>query len=187
MVMEENGRTRYIRFFGGVDEATVKNLLGQVQEGLGLGVQRFVILMSSPGGNVYAGLTAYNFLKGIPAEVVTHNFGVTDSVAAVIYCAGVRRLCVPHARFLIHGVQANFPQGAGLEEPQLEERLKSLRMDTENIAGVIAANCGKTEEEVHRAMRQRTTLSPEDAVAWGLIHEINAQLLVPRAELARID
>jgi ATP-dependent protease ClpP protease subunit len=64
-----------------------------------------------------------------------------------------------------------------LEEKQLEERLKGLRLDTENIAGVIAANCGKSEEEVHQAMLDRTTLNAEQAMEWGLVHEIRERLI----------
>ncbi len=171
-------KTTYVRFFVGVDESSVKSLLSSVDEELNQGAERLVLMVSSPGGSVYSGLSAYNYLKGLPVEVVTHNFGSADSVSTVLYCAGARRLCVPHARFLLHGVNANFSQGASLEEKQLEERLKSLRIDTENIAGVIAANCGRLEEEVHQAMLERTVLNPEEAIKWGLVHEIQ-QVLFP--------
>ena len=179
--------TAYIRFFIGVDESSVKALLVAADQELAAGAQRLVLMISSPGGNVYAGLSAYNYLRGLPIEVITHNFGSADSVSTILYCAGSRRLCVPHARFLLHGVMANFSQGAALEEKQLEERLKSLKIDTENIAGVIAANCGKTEEEVHQAMLERTVLNPEDAVEWGLVHEIREPLFPAGAPVLNIQ
>ena len=169
--------TCHIKFFANVDESSTKSLIGNVDQQLAAGVRRFVLLISSGGGTVFHGLSAYNYLKGIPAEVVTHNFGSVDSIGVVIFCAGARRFSVPHARFLLHGVSIQFPQGAALEEKQLEERMKGLRIDTENIAGVIAANCGKSEEEVHKAMLERTTLNPEQAVAWGLVHEIKEELV----------
>ena len=77
-----DGKTVYIRFFAGVNNSTVEALTKFVQEQLRKKVSRFVLLMSSPGGNVFAGLSGYNFLKGIPAEVVTHNYGSVDSIAA---------------------------------------------------------------------------------------------------------
>src|SRR5262245_32832504 len=105
--------------------------MNAIEGKLRLGTHRFVVLISSTGGNVLAGITLYNFLRGIPAEVVTHNMGATNSIAAAVFCAGRLRLSVPHGVFLIHGVTANFPQGAALEEKQLEERLKSVRADTQ--------------------------------------------------------
>ena len=167
----------HIKFFANVDESSIKALMTNVDSHLAQGVRRFVLLISSAGGTIFHGLSAYNYLKGIPAEVITHNFGSVDSIGVVIFCAGSRRYSVPHARFLLHGVATQFPAATSLEEKQLEERLKGLRIDTDNIAGVIAANCGKSEKEVHEALLERTTLDPEQAMDWGLVHEIREQLV----------
>ena len=59
---------------------------------------------------------------------------------------------VPHARFLLHGVSAGFGQER-LEEKQVEERLKGLKIDEENIAKGVGANAGKSATEVINAMR----------------------------------
>ena len=83
-------------------------LIDQVQTLIGEGLPTINLLISSPGGNVYAGLLAYNFLKGCPAEIVTHNINTCDSIAGVIYAAGDRRLSVPHGRFLLHGPRVGF-------------------------------------------------------------------------------
>ena len=180
-------RSVHIRYYAPVDENHVKKLMEVVEQKLKEGATRFIILISSPGGNVFQGLSAYNFLKGIPAEVITHNFGSVVSMAVVLYCAGSRRLCAPHAMFLLHGVAANFPQGSSFEEKQLEERLKALQLEVENIAGVIAANIGKPEEEVTKAILERTTLNPEQAVEFGLVHEITEKLFDKAAELISIQ
>jgi ATP-dependent Clp protease protease subunit len=180
-------KTVYIKFFAGVDENSIKALMNVVEQKLKEDATKFVLLISSCGGNVFAGVTGYNFLKGIPAEVETHNFGSAVSIALVLFCAGKKRLSVPHATFLLHGVQANFPQGAGLEEKQLEERLKGLRLDMENIAGIIAANTGKSEQEVMKAMLERTTLNPEQALKYGLVHEIREPLFERSAEVISVQ
>ena len=177
----------YIRFFAGVDPNTVKTLMTMVEQKLKEGATKFILLISSGGGNVYAGISAYNFLKGIPAQVETHNFGMANSVALVLFCAGGKRFSAPHATFLLHGVQANFPQGAALEEDQLNERLKSLQLDTENIAGIVAATTHKPEAEVLRDIRGRTTLNPEQALEYGLVNEIKEPLFVKEAELLSIQ
>ncbi len=175
-----------IKFFAPVVDITINALMQAVDQKMRQGQKEFILLISSPGGSVFHGLSAYNYLKGIPARVVTHNFGSVDSIGVIVYCAGDRRMSVPQARFLLHGVSANFPQNASLEEKQLEERLKGLKIDIENIAKVIAANTGKSTSEVTSAMLDRTTLNPDEAKEWGLVHEIEVELFPAGAEVIAI-
>ena len=176
-----------IRFFAGVNAATTNALQTAIDQRLAAGAQKFTLLVSSPGGTVHHGLTAYNYLKGIPAELTTHNCGSVDSIGVVLFCAGSRRLSVPHARFLLHGVSAGFSQNERLEEKQLEERLKGLQIDMLNIARVIASTTGKAEQEVNQAMLDRTTLDPKEAKGWGLVHQIESALFPPGAEIIAIQ
>ena len=39
------------------------------------------------------------------------------------------------------------------------------------------ANTGKTVKEVTNAMSERITRNPEEAKAWGLVHEIKPELV----------
>lgn len=176
-----------IRFFAPVNDATINALLNAIDQKLKEGHKSFVLLISSPGGTVFHGLSAYNYLKGVPADIITHNFGSVDSIAVLLYCAGKQRLSVSTARFLLHGISLQFPQSTNLEEKQLEEKLKSLQIDLQNIAKVIAATTGKSPEQFIRAMNDRTTLNPEEAKAWGLVHEIKAELFPPGAEVISIQ
>ena len=175
-----------IKLFTPVVDITINALMQAIDQKMRQGQKEFILLISSPGGSVFHGLSAYNYLKGIPARVVTHNFGSVDSIGVIVYCAGDRRMSVPQARFLLHGVSANFPQNASLEEKQLEERLKGLKIDIENIATVIAANTGKSTGEVTSAMLDRTTLNPDEAKEWGLVHEIKVELFPAGAEVIAI-
>ncbi|MBM3132988.1 MAG: hypothetical protein FJZ95_08165 [Chloroflexi bacterium] len=160
----------------------------QVVDGkLKQGAKKMGLLISSPGGDVFQGLSAYNYLKGIPLEITTHNFGSADSIGVVLFCAGSRRLSVPHARFLLHGVQCRFAQGASLEEKQLEEKLKGLQIDMFNIARVIADTVKKDKQQILDDMLSRTTLYPEQAVQYGLVHEIRSELFESGAEVIAIQ
>jgi ATP-dependent Clp protease protease subunit len=166
-----------IKFFAPVVEQSANALMSVIDDAVNKGTKEIILLISTPGGTVFHGLSIYNYLKGLPIEkLTTHNFGSVDSIGVVIYCAGQERYSSPQARFLIHGVSANIEQKTSLEEPQLEERLKGLRIDIENIAKVISANTGKKTEEVTKAMLERTTLNPEQAKEWGLVHQIRSEL-----------
>jgi ATP-dependent protease ClpP protease subunit len=176
-----------IKFFAPVIDVTINALMNNIDQKMKEGVSEFTILISSPGGSVFHGLSAYNYLKGIPASITTHNFGSVDSIGVVLYCGGSKRLSVPQARFLLHGVNVNINQKQSLEEKQLEEMLKGLKIDIENVAKVIAANTDKKAEDITNAMLERTTLNPEEALKWNLVHEIKSQLFEANSEIISIQ
>lgn len=176
-----------IRFFAPVIDVTINALMSAVDQKMKQGVKDLILLISSPGGSVIHGLSAYNYLKGLPASITTHNFGSVDSIGIVIYCAGSRRLSVPQARFLFHGVNVQFRGEQNLDEKLLEERLKGLRIDMENIAKIIAVNTGKSVKDITEAMIERTTLNPEEAQSWGLVHEIKSELFEAGSEVIAIQ
>jgi len=168
-------------------DATVNALMNAVDQRMKQGVREFILLVSSPGGSVVHGLSAYNYLKGLPVSITTHNFGSVDSIGIVVYCAGSKRLSVPQARFLFHGVNVQFRGEQNLDEKLLEERLGGLRIDVENIAGVIAANTGKKTEDITSAMIERMVLNPEQAQSWSLVHEIKSELFEAGSEVIAIQ
>ncbi len=176
-----------IRFFAPVMDATVNALMNAVDQKMKQGAREFTILVSSPGGSVVHGLSAYNYLKGLPVSITTHNFGSVDSIGIVVYCAGSKRLSVPQARFLFHGVNVQFRGEQNLDEKLLEERLSGLRIDVENIGRVIAANTGKSTKEITDAMVERMVLNPEQAQSWGLVHEIKSELFDAGSEVIAIQ
>ena len=57
----------------------------------------------------------------------------------------------------------------------------------ENIAKVIAANTGKTVNDVTNAMLERTTLNPDEARQWGLVHEVKSELFEVGSEVISIQ
>ena len=177
----------YVKFFAPIVPETVAALMQVVDSKVKQGATRLGLLISTPGGDVFQGLSAYNYLRCVPLEIVTHNFGSADSIGVVLFCAGSKRLSVPHARFLLHGVQCRFAQPMSLEEKQLEEKLKGLQIDMGNIARVIADTVGKDKQQVIDDMLNRTTLYPEEAVEYGLVHEIQSDLFEPGAEVIAIQ
>ncbi|MCS7088471.1 MAG: ATP-dependent Clp protease proteolytic subunit [Thermoflexales bacterium] len=177
----------YVRFFAPVIPQTVNALLQVLDQAVQHGVERVHLLLSSPGGSVFHGLSVYNWLRGAPFQTYTYNFGSVDSIGVVLFCSGAQRFSVPHARFLLHPVQFNVQGNAQFSESQLEEHLKGLRADQENIARVVADTVGKPLAEVMHDMHQRLALNPDQARAYGLVHEIKSLLLPPSATLFTIN
>jgi ATP-dependent protease ClpP protease subunit len=74
-----------------------------------------------------------------------------------------------------------------LEEKQLEEKLKGLQIDMGNIASVIAETTDKNPKKIIKDMLNRTTLYPEQAIKYGLVHEIKTELFEAGAEVISIQ
>lgn len=176
----------YIRFMAPVIPQTADKLLQIADKKIQEKTERIHLMISSPGGSVFHGLSLYNFLKGAPIELFTYNFGSVDSIGVVIFCAGDKRFCVPHARFLIHGVRFNISGNASFDEKQIEEHLKSLKIDQHNIARVIADTAQKPAHKVEEDMNNRITLNPNEAKDYGLVHEIKSALFPVDADLSVI-
>jgi ATP-dependent protease ClpP protease subunit len=137
----------YIRFMAPVTPQTSDQLIRIVDEKIRSGYDKLHLMISSPGGSVFHGLSLYNFLYGIPLEVDTYNFGSVDSIGVILFCAGKNRYSVPNARFLIHGVSFNFQGQASFDEKMLDEQLKGLQIDQSNIAKIIAFTAKKTRKK----------------------------------------
>jgi ATP-dependent Clp endopeptidase proteolytic subunit ClpP len=169
----------WIRFMAEVNPMTASALMRAIDSRLASGTTHLHLLLSSPGGSVFHGLSIHNYLKGINAKVSTYNFGSADSIGVVIFCAGSDRYCVPNARFHIHGVKLNFKGPATFDEKGLEELLKLMRTDYTNVARVIAATTGKTEAKILNDMNNQTSLMPEEAKKYGLVNKKIQSHLVP--------
>ena len=166
----------WIRFMAPVVPQTVGALFQSIDQAMAAGAKEIHLMISSPGGSVFHGLSAHNYLRGLNIPVFTYNFGSVDSIGVIIFCAGVRRVCVPHARFLIHGVSLTFNGQISVDEKGLEEHLKGVKIDAENIAKVISDTSNRTLAQVEQDMLDRTTLNPAQAKSYGLVTDVQKEL-----------
>ena len=177
----------WIRFMAPVNPQSCAALINAIDIAIQERKERIHLMLSSPGGSVFHGLSIYNLLRGTPIEVITYNFGTVDSIGVVIFCAGAKRVTVPHSRFLIHGVSLNVGGNQSWDEKDLEERLKGLQIDYLNIARVIADTAKRDVESVMDDMNSRTTLDPNEAKVYGLVHEVRSELFPIDANVIAIN
>jgi len=177
----------YIKFFAPVDGNSTNALMNIVDQKIVAGYKKLVLLISTPGGSVFHGLSIHNYLIGVPLEVETHNFGSVDSIGVVIFSAGTKRLSTPDARFLLHPVSINFSQNSNFELGKLEELVKGIKIDTANIAATVAKACSKSTHEIIQLVSERTTLTSEEGKSFGLVHEIKRELFPEGAEITTIN
>jgi len=166
----------YLNFNLPINPQSAQALFKIVQEQLSKDMKKLYLLISSSGGNVDPGIAIYNFLKGLSIEVITHNYGSCDSIAALIFCAGKKRYTVSNSRFLIHGIGLTV-QNQRFNETNLRETLDSLKNQRETISKIIAKVCKKRTEDVEEDMLKGIVLNPEEAIKYGLVTEIKDDLV----------
>ena len=134
--------------------------------------KRLYFLFSSGGGWVDPGVTLYNYLRGLPQEVVMHNVGSIDSIANAVFLAGHIRYATPASAFVLHGISWTFAQGATLSYSQMQETISRFDAAEQLTARIIGDRTKITAEEVRALFRQGESKTPAFALEKGLINEI---------------
>lgn len=122
----------------------------------------------------------------MPATIITHAYGVIESIALLIFCAGSKRLATPQASFLLHPVATHFSKNTEFEASDLQTRLASLANDATTISNIIAETMQTSADNTLALMNAATRLTANDALAGGMIHEIRRDLY-SEGEIVIID
>jgi ATP-dependent protease ClpP protease subunit len=163
----------YINFSHPIIPEKVQALMAGCTQAIGqFKPDRLYILFASPGGFVDPGINLYNFLKALPVKITMHNMGSINSIANVIFMAGEERYAVPHSSFLFHGVATQFKEKSSLTLSQLNEKVSSLAIDQEKIAGILAENTKLTDKKIRELFNQGESTNTSFAKKNGIIHNV---------------
>jgi len=136
------------------------------------------LYINSPGGVVTAGFAVYDTMQYIASPVATFCMGFAASMGSFLLMAGEpgRRVAMPNARIMVHEPSGGFSGKASDIERHAEEILATRRQINE----LYARHCGRTVEEIARALDRDNFMSAQEAKTFGLIDEVSAS----RAEAA---
>jgi ATP-dependent Clp protease protease subunit len=128
------------------------------------------LLVSSPGGHLESGDTLHDIVKFIAAPVRMIGTGWVGSAATHLFLAvpKERRFCLPQTRFLIHQPSG----GAGGQATDIAIMAREIIKARERIARVISRETGQPLEKVQLDIERDNWMSPEEAVAYGLVSRI---------------
>ncbi|HEY5096618.1 MAG TPA: ATP-dependent Clp protease proteolytic subunit [Acidimicrobiales bacterium] len=128
------------------------------------------LYINSPGGVAYAGMAIYDVIQHVRPDVSTICVGTGMSAAAMVLCGGApgKRLALPNARIMIHQGSAG-TRGAPSD---MEIQLREVLAVTRRMAEIIAHHSGRSVDQVAADIDRDYFMTPEDAMAYGLIDGI---------------
>ncbi len=128
------------------------------------------LYINSPGGSVTDGMAIYDTMQYIKCDVSTICIGMAASMGAFLLSSRAKgkRICLPNAEVMIHQPLGQ-TQGQATE---IEIAANHILRTKKKLNSILAANCGKTVEEVTADTERDNWLSAEEALAYGLVDKV---------------
>ncbi|WP_067136964.1 ClpP family protease [Microtetraspora malaysiensis] len=162
---------RTLLLTGEVDDEMAERACAEMVLLASADAERDIILyINSPGGSVLAGLAIYDTMKLVPNDVVTVALGFAASMGQVLLASGThgKRISLAHSRIMMHQPSAGIG-GTAIDIAIQSENLQYMKRQSEEI---LAAETGRTIEEIAADSDRDRWFTPEQARAYGIIDEI---------------
>ena len=124
--------------------------------------------INSPGGSVSAGFAIYDTMQYIKCDVST--ICIAASMGAFLLSGGAKgkRLALPNAEIMIHQPSG----GARGQETEIRIVAENILKTRNKLNEILAANTGKSVEEISRDTERDNYMTAQEAVAYGLIDSV---------------
>ena len=126
--------------------------------------------INSPGGSVTAGMAIYDTMNFIKCDVSTICIGMAASMGAFLLSAGAKgkRYALPNSEIMIHQPLG----GARGQATDIKIQADLILRTRERLNRILAANTGKSIEEIARDTERDNYMTAEEALSYGLIDKI---------------
>lgn len=163
----------------------VVNLVGEIDENMALRIsseiksldtennQEIKLVITSPGGGVYAALQIVDAIQTVKSPVHTVCEGMCMSAAAVILASGTKGLreAQPHATIMIHGVSSEISGTV----PQMKNEVKEAERLQEEMCAIMEKASGLSHEQMEALISFDDYLSADMAKGLGLIDSVTGE------------
>ena len=136
------------------------------------------LYINSPGGTVSAGLAIYDTMQFIKSDVSTICIGIAASMGAVLLTGGAKgkRYMLPHSRAMIHQPSGGFRGQA----TDISIQAREMLLAREGLNKIMAQHTGQPIDKIQLDTERDNFMSPEDAIAYGLIDKtLDRRLVLP--------
>lgn len=126
--------------------------------------------INSPGGSVSDGFAIFDTMNFIKCDVSTICLGLAASMAAFLLATGKKgkRYALPCSEIMIHQPLSEF-QG---QASDIKIRADKILCTRAKLNGILAANTGKSIEDIETATERDNYMTANQALDFGLIDSI---------------
>ena len=128
------------------------------------------LYIHSPGDVVTAGLAIYDTMQYIKCDVSTICIGMAASMGAFLLAGGAKgkRFALPNAEIMIHQPSG----GAKGQATEIQIAAENILKTKKKLNEILAANTGKSIEQIAADTERDNYMSAQEAVEYGLIDSI---------------
>ena len=128
------------------------------------------LYINSPGGSVFSGFAIYDTMQYIKCDVSTICIGMAASMGAFLLAGGTKgkRLALPNSEIMIHQPSG----GAQGQETEIRIVAENILKTRKKLNSILAANTGRSIEEIDRDTERDNYMSAWEALEYGLIDKV---------------
>ena len=126
--------------------------------------------INSPGGSVTSGMAIYDTMQYVKCDVSTICIGMAASMGAFLLSSGARgkRFALPNSEIMIHQPSG----GAKGQATEIQIAAENILKTKKKLNEILAANTGKSYEQIAADTERDNYMSAQEAVEYGLIDSI---------------
>lgn len=165
------GETIYFGFTGAIESGSVARICAALNTAVNNNCAEAYLAFSSLGGYTADGIFLYNYLRALPIPVTIHATGNIASVAVAIFAGAETRYCSRHVLFMVH--PTSVPGSAeGMSWERLKVLMDSALAEEDRTDGILRDRCAIPEEMLLARRSSEVHFSAQDAVKFGVAHEV---------------
>ncbi len=126
------------------------------------------LYIHSDGGDLFAGMSAYEHIRKNPVPIKTIVDGSVSSAATLIAMGGHKREMTGTSMVLIHQLRTGFWG----KYADLEDEMKSSNKAMELLKGLYIDNTKMTATQLNKIIQREEHLTAKECLKYGFIHEI---------------
>lgn len=164
---------RIIMLTGQIDDSVASVVIAELLYLEGQDPEKDIDLyINSPGGSVSAGLAIYDTMQYIKCDVSTICVGLAASMGSFLLSSGAKgkRFALPNSEILIH--QPLISGGLSGQQTDIQIHADNMLKTRERLEKILAKNCGKDFETLHKDCERDNYMSADEACEYGLIDKV---------------
>ncbi|MBJ7449657.1 MAG: ATP-dependent Clp protease proteolytic subunit [Parachlamydiales bacterium] len=132
--------------------------------------KEITVFINSPGGYINAGLAIFDTMLFLGCDISTYCIGQAASMAVLLLAAGTKgkRFSLPNSRIMIHQPSG----GVTGSSEDISRQAEEILILKQKNAKILADCTGKSIEKILEDSERDFYMSPEEAIAYGIIDQI---------------